>query len=60
MSAPMRRSAVRRVVRWILGGVFVYLGLTKALHPVDFLKVIRQYDIVAHHVVGRAAVSERT
>lgn len=33
--------------RWLLGGLFVYMGLNKALHPVDFLKLVRQYELVA-------------
>ena len=33
------------LVRWLLGGAFLYLGLNKALHPVEFLKLMRQYDI---------------
>jgi uncharacterized membrane protein YphA (DoxX/SURF4 family) len=32
--------------RWILGGLMIYLGLVKAMHPVDFLKVLRQYELV--------------
>ena len=35
------------LARWVLGAVFLYMGLNKALHPVDFLKLLRQYDIVA-------------
>jgi len=31
--------------RWLLGAVFLYLGLTKAMHPVEFLKLLRQYDL---------------
>lgn len=34
--------------RWLLGGLFIYMGLNKALHPVDFLKLVRQYDLVAN------------
>ena len=37
------------VARLILGGLFVYLGLGKALHPVEFLKLVRQYDLVQNH-----------
>ena len=33
------------LARWLLGAVFVYLGLTKALHPVEFLKLLREYDL---------------
>jgi uncharacterized membrane protein YphA (DoxX/SURF4 family) len=33
------------LARWLLGGLFLYMGLTKALHPVDFLKLLRQYEL---------------
>ena len=33
------------LARWVLGAVFLYLGLSKALHPVEFLKLVRQYDL---------------
>ena len=39
------------LARWILGTVFVYMGLNKAVHPVDFLKILREYNIVESHVV---------
>jgi uncharacterized membrane protein YphA (DoxX/SURF4 family) len=32
--------------RWLLGVVFIYMGAMKALHPVDFLKIVHQYDLV--------------
>lgn len=32
--------------RVIIGALFVYMGLSKALHPVEFLKLARQYDLV--------------
>jgi len=35
------------LVRWLLAAVFLYLGLTKALHPVEFLKLMRQYDLTS-------------
>lgn len=28
--------------RWVLGGLFIYLGLSKVLHPVEFLTFVRQ------------------
>jgi uncharacterized membrane protein YphA (DoxX/SURF4 family) len=34
------------VARWFLGAVFVHTGLEKALDPVAFLKLVRQYEIV--------------
>ena len=49
MTAPIKHGRLRRWVallaRWILGAVFLYLGANKALHPIEFLKVLRQYDI---------------
>ncbi len=35
------------LARWLLGGLFIYMGLNKALHPVDFLKLVRQYEMVS-------------
>ena len=34
------------LTRWALGLQFIYMGLTKALDPVDFLKLVRQYDMI--------------
>jgi uncharacterized membrane protein YphA (DoxX/SURF4 family) len=39
-------DAAAVLARWLLGAVFLYMGLSKALHPVDFLKLLRQYDLV--------------
>ena len=33
------------LARWLLGAAFLYLGLNKALHPVDFLKLVQQYNL---------------
>ncbi len=52
--SPGGESGLRRrlaavwpvLARWILGGLFIYMGLNKALDPVDFLKLVRQYDLV--------------
>jgi uncharacterized membrane protein YphA (DoxX/SURF4 family) len=35
------------LARWLLGALFLYMGLSKALDPVEFLKLVREYD-VAH------------
>jgi len=34
------------VIRLLLGGLFIYMGLNKALHPELFLKLVRQYQLV--------------
>ncbi len=36
------------VIRWLLGLLFVYMGLSKALHPDLFLKLVRQYDLTSN------------
>jgi uncharacterized membrane protein YphA (DoxX/SURF4 family) len=36
------------VGRWCLGLLFIQMGLNKALHPVDFLKLVREYDMVSN------------
>ena len=38
---------IRLLLRWLVGGLFLYMGLSKALHPVEFLKLVRQYEMVA-------------
>jgi uncharacterized membrane protein YphA (DoxX/SURF4 family) len=40
-------DAVTVLGRWVLGALFLYMGLTKAMHPVEFLKLVRQYDLVS-------------
>lgn len=34
------------LARWLLGGLFIQMGLQKALHPADFLKLLEQYQMV--------------
>src|SRR5437868_3529515 len=34
------------LLRVALAVVFVYMGLSKAMQPVDFLKMVRQYDVI--------------
>ena len=45
-SRPLERSWLPLTARLVVGGVFVYLGLTKALDPVGFLKLVRQFDLL--------------
>jgi len=37
--------------RWLLGATFCYMGSVKVLHPVEFLKLVRQYDLVHNPVL---------
>jgi uncharacterized membrane protein YphA (DoxX/SURF4 family) len=39
------------LARWILGAMFIYMGVSKAMHPVEFLKLVRQYDVLHHHLL---------
>lgn len=41
-------DAISILARWLLGALFVYMGLSKALHPEQFLKLVRQYELVAN------------
>lgn len=34
--------------RWVLGVLFIYMGLTKALHPEHFLNLVRQYELTTN------------
>lgn len=50
ISRPTRIADVLAVLaRWLLGAMFIYMGLNKALHPVEFLKLVRQYDVLHPH-----------
>ena len=39
------------LARWLVGGLFIYMGLNKALHPVEFLKLVRAYEMVGNPFV---------
>ena len=39
------------LARWLLGAAFLYLGFNKALDPADFLKLVRQYDVVENSLL---------
>jgi uncharacterized membrane protein YphA (DoxX/SURF4 family) len=34
------------LARWLMGGLFIYMGLNKAWQPVEFLKLVREYEWV--------------
>jgi uncharacterized membrane protein YphA (DoxX/SURF4 family) len=42
------------LARWLLGGLFVYMGMAKALQPEDFLKLVRQYEMVSTPILLNA------
>jgi uncharacterized membrane protein YphA (DoxX/SURF4 family) len=42
----LRRPPTVTLARIVLGGIFVYLGALKALDPVAFLKLVRQFEVV--------------
>ena len=39
------------LARWLLGAFFLYAGMAKALQPADFLKLVRQYDMVTNPIL---------
>jgi uncharacterized membrane protein YphA (DoxX/SURF4 family) len=43
--------------RWFLGGFFIYMGLVKALDPVVFLKLIREYEMVGNSLLLNSIAS---
>jgi uncharacterized membrane protein YphA (DoxX/SURF4 family) len=42
----MNRLYLAVPARWILGAVLIWLGLAKALDPVGFMKLVREYNVV--------------
>ncbi len=45
------------LARWFLGGIFIYMGLVKALDPVTFLKLLREYEMVGNSVLLNSIAS---
>ena len=45
ISGFRKREVFAFVLRCLLGALFLYMGLTKALHPVEFLKILREYHL---------------
>jgi len=43
--------------RWLVGGLFIYMGASKAAHPEEFLKLVRQYDFTSNYVFLNAVAS---
>jgi uncharacterized membrane protein YphA (DoxX/SURF4 family) len=43
---------VALLARWLLGGLFIYLGLSKVLHAPEFLKVVRQQFMVTDPILS--------
>lgn len=52
---PSRRrfatDAFAVLARWLVGAAFLYMGLNKALHAVEFLKLLRQYDLTQNSLL---------
>lgn len=52
---PSRRHFIADIfaamARWFLAAALIYLGLSKALHPVEFLKLTRQYDLTQNPLI---------
>ena len=40
------RAVAPVLARWLVGAAFLSMGFSKVLHPVEFLKLVRQYDLV--------------
>ena len=39
-------DAANVLTRWLLGGLFIYMGWQKTMHPELFLKMLREYHMV--------------
>ncbi len=50
-------DAATVLARWLVGAAFLYMGLNKALHAVDFLKLLRQYDLTQNSLLLNSVAS---
>ena len=44
-------GVVTAAARWILGGLFLWMGLSKALDPIGFLKLVHAYDFLTSPIL---------
>lgn len=51
LTKKKRLDMIAVVARWFLGGIFIYMGLVKALDPVTFLKLVREYELVGNSML---------
>jgi len=51
-----RRHLISLWIRWILGFIFVYAGINKAMNPVEFAEIIQNYRILPDGLINIAAV----
>ena len=52
----VRNRTILLVFRVVLGSLFVYAGVVKALEPIDFAQAIRNYDLVGQSLSFIAAM----
>jgi uncharacterized membrane protein YphA (DoxX/SURF4 family) len=45
------------LARWLVGGMFLYMGMSKAVDPVNFLKLLRQYDLTQSSLILNSLAS---
>ena len=57
MNSETLRSLFPVLARWLVGGLFIYMGVSKVLHPIEFLKLVRQYEILHHHLALNAVAA---
>jgi uncharacterized membrane protein YphA (DoxX/SURF4 family) len=48
---PKAREIAMVLARLVLGTLFLYMGLNKALHPVEFLKLVHEYNLVHNYLL---------
>jgi uncharacterized membrane protein YphA (DoxX/SURF4 family) len=48
---PSRRDTAMVLARLILGSLFLYMGLSKAIRPEEFLKLVREYHLVHDYLL---------
>ncbi|MBU1169896.1 MAG: DoxX family membrane protein [Proteobacteria bacterium] len=52
----MTNKKLECLVRWTLGGVFVYASIHKILDPSEFAKIIYGYQLVPGYVINLSAI----
>jgi uncharacterized membrane protein YphA (DoxX/SURF4 family) len=51
------RDIVALLARWLLGGLLIYLGLSKVLHPAEFAKLVREQLAITNPLLSSLTIN---
>ena len=56
MNEYFENSFIELVLRWFIGGLFIYASFHKIVHPEIFAKIVYGYDLFPHFLINLIAI----